>query len=176
MYVWIWHSRWIVASWSRSKYFLQSRDSIALFHSNRTLRERFSVWGKNPNDYRESHFYDLQSDWKSWENVDHESVRPTEYGPVQSCLPNRHNGAREFLTDRHKGCALQLWSTWHTLRNHSFYFNVNIAAHAVDGSKQKKLLCECVCVCCYNFCSKEIMTKVVSFKLVLFVSLMIISV
>lgn len=91
-------SRVIMASWFRSKYFLQSRDAkvegkflFCFFQIGH--RERFSLWGKNPIDYRESHFY-IQPDWKSWENFDHESVRPTEYGPARrSCLPFCHNGA-----------------------------------------------------------------------------------
>lgn len=151
---WIWHSRVIMASWFRSKYFLQSwgfsnvegKFSFQIGH-----REVFSLWGKNPIDYRESHFY-IQPHWKSWENFDHGRA-PHWIRPCAELFT--------FLTDRRKGCALQLWSAWFSPRH---------ALHVIIRSiskKTKHCVSECVSVCCYNFCSKETMTKVVPFKLAL---------
>lgn len=147
---WIWHSRVFMASWFCSKYFLQSRDSLT-FSFQIGHREVFSLWGKNPIDYRESHFY-IQPDWKSWENFDHESVRPTEYGPAQSCLPFWQIAikAARCNFDR-RGFLRGTPYTW------SF----------VLFQRKQSIVWVSVCVCCYNFCSKETMTKVVPFKLAL---------
>lgn len=126
-------------------------------------RERLSLWGKHPIDYRDTF---LHSAWlEKLRKKSITKVCATEYGPARrGCLPFRHNGDcfdRSPLLG-----ALQPRSTWHTARDHSFYCNVNIIAHAVDGSKQNKTLCVSFCVVrCYNFCSKETMTKVVPFKL-----------
>lgn len=58
-------------------------------------------------------------------------------------LTDRHNGARCNLDQR----GFLLGALRVIIR--SFYFNVNIIAHAVDGSKQNKTLCVSVCVCVY---------------------------
>lgn len=107
-------------------------------------RERLSLWGKHPIDYRDT-FLHLAWLEKLRKKIDPESVRHW----IRPCASGLftffcHNGDcfdRSPLLG-----ALQPRSMWHTARDHSFYCNVNIIAHAVDGSKQNKTLCVSFCV------------------------------
>lgn len=108
-------------------------------------RERLSLWGKHPIDYRDTFLH------SAWLEKLRKKNRSRKCAPLNTALRVevvylffRHNG---HCFDRSPLLgALQPRSTWHTARDHSFYCNVNIIAHAVDGSKQNKTLCVSFCV------------------------------
>lgn len=128
-----------MASWFCSKYFLQSRDSLTskdvfVFDSFQIgHREVFSLWGKNPIDYRVSHISTFSLIGKV-EKILITKVCVRALHWIRPC-------ARlfTFLTDRHKGCALQLWSMW-------FCFTAPYTWSFVLFQRKQSIVWVCLCV------------------------------